>query len=466
MPALSVIIPSYNRAAQLDATLASLARQANTDFQVILVNHGSTDNTEAVYRKYQETLSISYYGIARDGIHFDNVPRHFGVQKADALLIVFLDTGMVVPSWYIDTHIAFHRSHPEHVGIGLQHGYQGMESFDSTPGTSDEEQGISLLDRIDIDQAYAHIKAEHLEDQREGIDLNTSYIPWFFGWSANLSMTREAYDACGGFDQDLEGWGFKDVDLCYRLAKQGQKLAFIENGWGIELPQSRTPILNRLQSHQLNQLRCYNKQRSIELEGLLLAQAQLSEAIKSYYERPETSEGQGTIPLSTIMDRLRSEIADYSEEMVKYLIALKQQDLRQLPLPEEIRTRFAHPSLLVGGTMQDDEYYDYVAVGDPHLRSTPSVWSCWGIRTPLPNQSLATVVVSDIWKKLNWSLQFPFGLPGVLLLENLVIEIKRIATKAVFLHSSFPSSDQSNLVQVLEQTCQKHQLDFELLVLV
>jgi GT2 family glycosyltransferase len=460
---LAVIIPSYNRASQLDATLASLTRQSRNDFQVVLVNHGSTDHTDEIARKYQDSLRLAYYKIERDGIHFDNVPRDFGVQHAESSLILFLDTGMVMPSWFIDTHIAFHRSHANHVGIGLQHGYQGMESFqeDDAGENTTDEQVTSLLDRLDIDHAYEGIKQEQMQDQREVIDMVHSHIPWFFGWSANLSVAKAVYNAVGGFDLELEGWGFKDVDLCYRLFKGGQTLTFVEDGWGIELPQSRAPMLSRLQSHQLNQLRCYNKQRSVALEGLLLAQIQLREAIKAYYEQPDGAEGQEKMPLSSILDLLRTQIAEYSEEMVSYLMAIKR-DEPTLPL-EAVSAQVERPSLLVGGTVQDAEYYDYVGVGDEQLISTSTIWSCWGIRNPLPDQSLATVVVSDIWTKLNWSLQFSFGQAGILLLENLIAEIKRVARKAVFVHSSSDLIEHGSLIAVLEQTCQKHELDFQLL---
>ncbi|HVU71071.1 MAG TPA: glycosyltransferase family 2 protein, partial [Ktedonobacteraceae bacterium] len=465
MQPLTVIIPSYNRASQLDATLASLTRQSRSDFQVVLVNHGSTDQTAEVARKYANALHLAYYEIARDGIHFDNVPRDFGVRQAEAPLLLFLDTGMIMPSWFIDAHLTFHRLHPGHVGIGLQHGYQGMESFqqdDATAHTT-EEQTVSLLEGIDIDHAYEVIKREQLQDQREGIDLATSPIPWFFGWSANLSMSRAAYDAAGGFDLELEGWGFKDVDLCYRLSRSGQTLAFVENGWGIELPQPRTPMLSRLQSHQLNQLRCYTKQRSVALEALLLAQLQLREAITSYYERPATTENQENVPLSTILDLLRTQIAQYSAEMVRYMTGLKRSQPAQLRLPADIQAQIARPSLLIGGTPQDASDYDYVAVGDEQVTSTSSLWSCWGLRNPLPDHSLATVVVSDIWTHLNWSLSLPFGLPGTLLLENLVTEIKRTAQKAVFIYPSEAPAEQDGLLSILEQTCQKHQLAFQLL---
>jgi hypothetical protein len=336
---------------------------------------------------------------------------------------------------------------------------------DDSVANADEEQIISLLERVDINHAGEMLKDEKLRDQREGTDLEASQIPWLFGWSANLSMSRAAYDAAGGFDLELEGWGFEDVDLCYRLFKTGQGLAFVENGWGIELPQPRTAMLERFQSNYMNQLRCYTKQRSVALEALLLAQLHLREAVKGYYLRPATTENQENVPLSTILDLLRRQAARYSEEMANYLIEIKQSQPVQPRLPADIQAQIARPSLLIGGTPQDTSDYDYVAVGDEQVTSTSSLWSCWGLRNPLPDHSLATVVVSDIWTHLNWSLSLPFGLPGMLLLENLVTEIKRTAQKAIFIYPSAAPAEQDSLFSILEQTCQKHQLAFQLCAL-
>ena len=66
----SVVIPTHNRAPLLDRVLASFVTQ-NADpsvFEVIVVDDGSTDDTSAVCRKYEQRLDLRYVPIARAGL--------------------------------------------------------------------------------------------------------------------------------------------------------------------------------------------------------------------------------------------------------------------------------------------------------------------------------------------------------------------------------------------------------------
>jgi len=65
-PTYSVIIPVYNRPQEVDELLESLTRQTRKDFDVILVEDGSTVTSEKVYEKYSSVLPLSSYFEAVD----------------------------------------------------------------------------------------------------------------------------------------------------------------------------------------------------------------------------------------------------------------------------------------------------------------------------------------------------------------------------------------------------------------
>jgi hypothetical protein len=443
MSLLSVIIPSYNRAALVEQTLQSLVKQSNADFQTIVVDHGSTDNTAEICQKFKGQLQITYYKIERHA-YSPGEPRDFGVSRAETPLILFLDSGTIVPSWYITAHLVFHKLHPGYVGIGLQY-------------RNDDAGDFKVWENIDLAQPE-FAKAQFI-DGREGFDLGNSVMPWLYGWTANLSLPREAYILAGGFDLDLKGWGFEDVDLCYRIYKRGFKHDFVEDGWSLEVPQPRESVENRMENGQKNMRSCYEKQQGLGLEIVLLASLLLRTAVMKYKSLPTTD-------LRALQARMKEKMRAArphasQEEIFRYLTTIGQEIATWPAIPAELRAQFTGPTLLVGGTLQDAEWCDYVTLLDDRKISTPSLWSCCGIILPLADQTLGTVVVSDIWKKLDWSVTYDFGLPSLSLLDVLISEIRRTAKQAFFLDSQpipFGAS-----VETLSSLCQKHDLPFKIL---
>ncbi|GAI16908.1 unnamed protein product [marine sediment metagenome] len=59
-PKVSVIIPTYNRANLLPRTIKSVLNQTFRDFELIIVDDGSTDNTKQVIERFQTDLRVKY----------------------------------------------------------------------------------------------------------------------------------------------------------------------------------------------------------------------------------------------------------------------------------------------------------------------------------------------------------------------------------------------------------------------
>ena len=73
-PKVSVVIPTYNYARYLDEAIESVLSQTFTDFELIIVDNASTDNTDAVVEKYLSDSRVSYYKNETDiglGKNFD-----------------------------------------------------------------------------------------------------------------------------------------------------------------------------------------------------------------------------------------------------------------------------------------------------------------------------------------------------------------------------------------------------------
>lgn len=87
MPYFSVVIPIYNKENFIEDTLRSVLSQSFLDFELILVNDGSTDQSEAKIKQFSDER-IKYFVTENGGA---SKARNFGIEKAAAPFITFLD---------------------------------------------------------------------------------------------------------------------------------------------------------------------------------------------------------------------------------------------------------------------------------------------------------------------------------------------------------------------------------------
>lgn len=102
----SVIIPTYNRAAYLPQTLDSAWRQSFTDFEVVVVDDGSTDGT----LEYLESLGnrLRFLRQANKG---PGAARNLGAAQAQGTYLAFLDSDDLWFPWTLGTFNALIRKH-------------------------------------------------------------------------------------------------------------------------------------------------------------------------------------------------------------------------------------------------------------------------------------------------------------------------------------------------------------------
>lgn len=90
-PLVSVIIPAYNVEKFIGETLCSVLNQTYNNFEIIVVDDSSTDQTASVVNKFIQTDNrIKYFKI--DHVGQPAIPRNFGISKANGELIAFLDS--------------------------------------------------------------------------------------------------------------------------------------------------------------------------------------------------------------------------------------------------------------------------------------------------------------------------------------------------------------------------------------
>jgi glycosyltransferase involved in cell wall biosynthesis len=109
---ISVVVPTFNRADSLLNTLRALENQTFHHYEVIIVDDGSTDQTETVVKQFPQFLYV------RQPNHGPAAARNTGSQFAQGEFITFTDDDCVPPADWLACIVRGYKTHPEVAGVG------------------------------------------------------------------------------------------------------------------------------------------------------------------------------------------------------------------------------------------------------------------------------------------------------------------------------------------------------------
>ncbi len=184
VPTVSVIIPTYNRWPMVRAAVASVLAQRYRDFELIVVDDGSTDRTATELARFAAQLHYVYQG--RSGV---SAARNVGVRQSRGRLIAFLDSDDFWQPDKLQVQVTFMTTHPE-----VQ---------------------ICQTDEVWIRNGVrVNPKLKHRKPSGDIFDRSLDLC--LVSPSAAM-MTRELFDHSGGFDESLPVC--EDYDLWLRIAR-------------------------------------------------------------------------------------------------------------------------------------------------------------------------------------------------------------------------------------------------------
>ncbi len=204
--ALSVVIPTYNRAEILQRTLQGYAAQTwpVTRFEIILVDDGSDDRTELVATGRVWPFRVRFIRQDHEGA---NAARNRGIAAASGDIVLLTGDDMVPPPDFLHGHAEFHHRHPDYQDALLG----GIEWF--------PEIEITPLMRYVVSPEGGQQFSLHLA--RDGrADFSTFY-------TCNVSVKRRLLTTQNPiFDPAFRYPAYDDVELGYRLQKAGMRLHY------------------------------------------------------------------------------------------------------------------------------------------------------------------------------------------------------------------------------------------------
>ena len=196
---ISVVMPTYNRAAFICAALDSLALQSYPAVEVLVVDDRSTDDTRARVEGHALAPRIRYHLQTQN--QGASVARNVGVDMASGEVIVFLDSDdLLAPQHHRRVAEAFETS--ERLGL-----YSCDARMIGPTGESIAEHTWTTV--------QCHIKGRTMGSGRRSL-ADVYLFPTPF---PGLSVRRSAYRSIGGLDQSL--FPLDDFDLQLRMAGAG-----------------------------------------------------------------------------------------------------------------------------------------------------------------------------------------------------------------------------------------------------
>lgn len=197
MPKVSVIIPTFNNALFISEAIESVIKQTFTDFEVIVVDDGSTDNTKEVLSRYTDTR-IRYIYQENKG---PSVARNNGVRTAVGEYIAFLDSDDLCLPERLAIQISFLEANPK---VDIVH--SACFFIDKNGKTVDG----AIKNPAKKDKNYF----ESLVSGEEGFIFSS------------ITMRKRCFDLIGLFDERLKT--AEDLDMILRLLLQGNTLSYID----------------------------------------------------------------------------------------------------------------------------------------------------------------------------------------------------------------------------------------------
>lgn len=155
-PLISIIIPTYNRTHLIGETLDSVLAQTYANWECIVVDDGSTDNTDEVLKNYcQKDKRIQYHHRPIDRPKGANACRNYGFELSKGKYIQFLDSDDVLESFCFEERVAYYLRDSSldllirDTGL-LNDSVKIYKSINKDPDKSDRENYLRLFLCYDI----------------------------------------------------------------------------------------------------------------------------------------------------------------------------------------------------------------------------------------------------------------------------------------------------------------------------
>lgn len=196
----SIVIPVFNRPDEVEELLNSLAKQRYRNFEIVIIEDGSTEPCKNVVDKYSGDLTIRYFFKENTG---PGLSRNFGMEKAEGEYIILFDSDCLIPEDYLEKV-------EEHLAVKPLDAWGGPDA--AHPSFSDTQKAIDYAMTSFFTTGGIRGKASNLDK--------------FQPRSFNMGFKKEIYNKIGGFSNVHPG---EDPEFSYKIMDAGFVTGLIPN---------------------------------------------------------------------------------------------------------------------------------------------------------------------------------------------------------------------------------------------
>lgn len=197
MPRFSVIVPVYNRVDEINDLLESLSAQTCRDFEVIIVEDGSTEPCGDLVRSFAGKVDVRYFFKSNEG---RSIARNYGIDRSSGDYLVFFDSDCVIPRDYFAI-------------LSAELDRQPLDCFGG-PDAAHESF-------TPVQKAISFAMTSFLTTG--GIRGGKIQMEKFVPRSFNMGYSRKVYDTVGGFREMFS----EDIDMSTRIRQAGFSIGLI-----------------------------------------------------------------------------------------------------------------------------------------------------------------------------------------------------------------------------------------------
>lgn len=242
---VSIITSTYNKAKYLELTLAGFVCQTYKNFEIVVVDDGSTDDTQKIIKEYADKINIVYFRQENQGIAS---ARNTALKLARGDYIIVIDDDRIPCPEFVYEHKRQLDINEKVLCIGKEGNVLSVfregvildfnnkiKIFQEYP-ILQEVKYYELLNADDIikDFQYAIRRCflEYTSNSLQMEEYEKNFAEFYFAWSraygGNISFRRSMCKEEIYYDTQYVGYGMEDIDFSYQFYLQGFKYIYVE----------------------------------------------------------------------------------------------------------------------------------------------------------------------------------------------------------------------------------------------